>query len=312
MSERDGIKTPIPELGSREHRFVHFKAGVVDKNAAEQEKDEGADNTAPWRNAGPERAQATLFYMARRRFFVDEVRGGRAQIEGGEAHHLTRVLRVEPGQKYEISDNHDVYLAEIESARKDLVRFAIIEKISSPESSVHITAAASLIKFDRFEWMIEKATELGVEAIVPFVAERTEKGLDLAAAKRLDRWCRIARESSEQSRRVRIPQISAPVSFPEALALQAELRLALEEQPGAQPIVAVCKRSRSIALLAGPEGGWTDRERAIFTESGWTPVSLGPTILRSETAVIAAISVIAALSHDCRLPTPDSLPATIL
>ncbi len=251
--------------------------------------------------------------MARRRFFVDEVRGGRAQIQGDDAHHLTRVLRVEAGQKYEISDNHDVYLAEVESVRKDHVSFSIIGKISTPEMSVHITAAASLIKFDRFEWMIEKATELGVEAIVPFVAERTEKGLDLAAAKRLDRWCRIARESSAQSRRVRFPEISAPVSFAAALGLQAEVRLALEEQPGAQPIVAACKGSQSVALLAGPEGGWTDHERTIFTESGWTPVSLGPTILRAETAVIAAISVIAALSPDSRLPTPDSpSPDTML
>lgn len=239
-------------------------------------------------------AQATLFYMARRRFFVDEVHAGHAQIEGEDAHHLTRVLRVEEGQKYEISDNRDVYLAEIESARKDMVRFAVIEKIAAPEMSVHIAVAAALIKFDRFEWMIEKATELGVEAIIPFFAERTEKGLDLAAAKRLLRWRRIAREASEQSRRAKLPEISEPVSFVEALALRAGLRLALEEQPEAQPIAIACKSGLTVALIVGPEGGWTDQERSDIIAAGWTRVSLGPTVLRAETAVIAAIAAVTA------------------
>ena len=237
--------------------------------------------------------------MARRRFFVDQVRAGRAQIQGDDAHHLTRVLRVEPGQKYEISDNGDVYLAEIETARKDLVSFLVIEKLSAPEMAVHITAVVALIKFDRFEWLIEKATELGVDAIVPFPAERSEKGLELAAGKRLERWRRIAREASEQSRRARLPHVSEPVSFADAVRMEANLRLALEEQAGTQPILAAlprdAARGASVALLAGPEGGWTDRERSIFTESGWTPVSLGVTILRAETAVVAAISVVGAV-----------------
>jgi 16S rRNA (uracil1498-N3)-methyltransferase len=237
--------------------------------------------------------------MARRRFFVDQVRAGRAQIQGDDAHHLTRVLRVEPGQKYEISDNRDVYLAEIETAHKDLVSFVVLEKLSAPETPVHITAVVALIKFDRFEWLIEKATELGVDAIVPFTAERSERGLDRAAGKRAERWRRIAREASEQSRRARLPHVSEPVSFADAVRMEANLRLALEEQAGAQPILAAlprdAARGASVALLAGPEGGWTDRERSVFTESGWTPVSLGVTILRAETAVVAAISVVGAV-----------------
>jgi 16S rRNA (uracil1498-N3)-methyltransferase len=236
--------------------------------------------------------------MARRRFFVDQVRAGHAQIQGDDAHHLTRVLRVEAGQKYEISDNTDVYLAEIETARKDLVSFSVIEKLRVPELPVRITAAVALIKFERFEWLIEKATELGADAIVPFMAERSEKGLDLAAGKRAERWRRIAREASEQSRRVRLPEISATLSFKEAVALTADLKLSLDEQPGAKPILAAlpsdASRYTTVALLVGPEGGWTDRERSMFTASGWTPVSLGVTILRAETAAVAAIGVIGA------------------
>jgi 16S rRNA (uracil1498-N3)-methyltransferase len=236
--------------------------------------------------------------MARRRFFVDEIRGGRAQIQGDDAHHLTRVLRVEAGQKYEISDNRNVYLAEVEIARKSLVSFSVLEKLSSPETLVRIALIPALIKFDRFEWMVEKATELGVESVLPFEAERTEKGLGRAAEKRLERWRRIAREASEQSRRSRLPEIAAPVAFEDAIRTQADLKLALEEQAGALPVLsAVLERSQasaSVAVLVGPEGGWTERERSAIREAGWAPASLGSTILRAETAAIAALAVVGA------------------
>ena len=122
--------------------------------------------------------------MARRRFFVDTVERGHAQIVGEQAHHLTHVLRVAPGERFEISDNRGVYLAEVESVRKDVISFGIVEPIEMPAPVVHTTLLASLTKFERFEWMIEKATEVGVEQIVPVLAERSEKGLDQAAWKR--------------------------------------------------------------------------------------------------------------------------------
>ena len=96
--------------------------------------------------------------MARRRFFVDSIRGGAAELRGDEARHLTRVLRVEPGQRFEISDNQQAWLAEITEARGERVVFQVIEAIPAVLSPVSITLCASLIKFDRFEWIIEKAT----------------------------------------------------------------------------------------------------------------------------------------------------------
>src|SRR5271154_4483993 len=125
--------------------------------------------------------------MARRRFFVDAVKSGRAQITGPDAHHLTRVLRVEPGQQFEISDNQAVYLAEVESASKDLVSFSIREQVPSAAPLVRTTILASLIRFERFEWMLEKATELGVARLIPVQAERSERGLEQAVAKRASR-----------------------------------------------------------------------------------------------------------------------------
>ena len=239
--------------------------------------------------------------MARRRFFVDAVQSGRARITGPDAHHLTRVLRVEPGQQFEISDNHNVYLAEVESARKDLVSFTVRETLAWAEPLVRTVILASLIRFERFEWMLEKATELGVARVVPVRAERSEKGLEQGAAKRISRWNRIVREASEQSRRARLPEICPPIALADALQIgtggntEVAYRYALEEAE-APPILPALPAHRKpgdvVALLAGPEGGWTEHERRQILGAGWLPVSLGPEILRAETAAIAALAIV--------------------
>lgn len=240
--------------------------------------------------------------MARRRFFIDEIRRGVAELTGPDAEHLVRVLRVEPGQVYELSDNRDLYLAQIEIVRKSGVSFRIVEKLELPRAGVDIRLAAALIKFDRFEWMIEKATELGVAAIWPLEATRTERGLAEASIKRLDRWRKVAREASQQSRRVQLPQIEPVIRLEEALAIGADVRLLLDENPDAAPILKVLPRERRasdrVALLCGPEGGWMEEERAQIVRGGWVPCSLGRTVLRSETAVLAALAVIQAAWND--------------
>ncbi|MGB7722129.1 MAG: RsmE family RNA methyltransferase [Bryobacteraceae bacterium] len=233
--------------------------------------------------------------MARRRFFVDAVRGGMAELRGEDARHLARVLRAEAGQRYEISDGKVVYLAEITEARGPRVVFRVIEPLDTPATPLHITLCAALIKFDRFEWIVEKATELGVERILPVEAERSGKGLLEASRKRSERWTRIARESSQQARRVRAPEILPAVRFEPCLAEQADYRYFLEEA-AAPPLLRalpVCRTSASrAALLTGPEGGWTDAERQLAAAAGWQPVSLGPQVLRAETAAMAAIAVL--------------------
>jgi 16S rRNA (uracil1498-N3)-methyltransferase len=234
----------------------------------------------------------------RRRFFVPEIRRNTAELTGADAEHLVRVLRADAGQVYEISDNNDLFLAEIETARKSVVSFRILEKLPSPPKSVHICLVAALFKFDRFEWLVEKATELGVSQIQPFSAVRTERGLAEASQKRRQRWEKIALEASQQSRRVHLPEIGETFRFAKALQLDATVRLMLDEDPGAMPIFQSLPVERSysdrVALLLGPEGGWTDDERAQALEAGWKPVSLGHTILRAETAGIAVLAVIQA------------------
>jgi 16S rRNA (uracil1498-N3)-methyltransferase len=218
-----------------------------------------------------------------------------AELRGDEARHLTRVLRVEAGQRFEVSDNRNAYLAEIVEARGERVVFRILEPIESAELPVRITLCAALIKFDRFEWMVEKATELGVERILPVEASRSEKGLREASRKRAERWARIARESSQQSRRVRAPEILDAVGFEECGAVEADYRFFLEEA-GAPPLMHALpvhrERSARVAVLVGPEGGWTDTERQFVPAAGWQPVSLGPQVLRAETAAAAALAVL--------------------
>jgi 16S rRNA (uracil1498-N3)-methyltransferase len=232
----------------------------------------------------------------RRRFFVDQVRSGRAEISGDDARHLTRVLRVEAGQRYEISDNHSVYLAEVDAARKEHVTFRTIEKLAPPAPTVRLVLCAALIKFDHFEWMIEKATELGVSEIVPVETIRSERGLERAAYKRVERWRRIALEASQQARRAFLPEVSVPEPLRDALARDANYRFALDENPAARPLNAALPSARdpqdTVAMLIGPEGGWTEEERNQFTAAAWAPVSLGPLVLRAETAALAALAIV--------------------
>jgi 16S rRNA (uracil1498-N3)-methyltransferase len=244
--------------------------------------------------------------MSRRRFFVPEIRRGMAELTGSDAEHLVRVLRAEAGQVYEISDNQDLYLAEIEIARKSIVSFRVLEKLDAPSRAVAISLAAALIKFDRFEWVVEKATELGVSAIQPFEATRTERGLADASRKRHARWERIALEAGQQSRRVHLPEIHPTVRFEKALQPEATIKLFLDEEPSAQSILSVLPADRSAAdrvvLMLGPEGGWTSEERQLAISSGWIPCSLGQTILRAETAAVAGLAIVQAAWAAVRIP----------
>lgn len=234
--------------------------------------------------------------MARRLFFVDEVHSGTAEIAGDDAMHLTRVLRVEAGQRYEVSDNQGLYLAEVETARKQQVVFRVVERLETRPLPVRMQLFAALIKFDHFEWTLEKATELGVERIVPVISERVEKGLDRAVGKRMERWMRIVKESAQQSRRWQLPELSAPVRLSRAM-LEEGLRFVLEEA-GADPVLRVLPSTKQaddvVKLLVGPEGGWAEHERIALREAGWKAVSLGPTVLRAETAAAAGLAVVGA------------------
>jgi len=229
----------------------------------------------------------------RRRFFVEQFAGESAVMEGEAAHHLGRVLRAQTGQLYELSDGERVWLARIESVGRDHVQFALVEELPAVQPSVDITLLLAVVKFDAFEWAIEKATELGVSAIVPLAAERSEKALLAAAAKRAERWKKILLEASQQSRRVRVPAMGDVARPDSAFSARNDgLRVMLSERATASPLRSVLEgRPATMATIAiGPEGGWTDTEFESAQRCGFLEGSLGRLILRTETAVIAALA----------------------
>jgi 16S rRNA (uracil1498-N3)-methyltransferase len=232
--------------------------------------------------------------VARRRFFVPEIIDNTAELTGEDAHHLARVLRVEPGQQFEISDRVRLCLAEVTGVSKAAVRFQVVEEMEPSPPLPPVTLYAAIFKFDRFEWMIEKVTEIGIARIVPVETARTEAGLLAAAGKRVERWRKIALESSQQSRRLAPPEIANPRKLAFALPGAAGLRYRLEEQPGAPYLLRALPAERSpVTLIIGPEGGWVDAERQTLDAAGWQATSLGPTVLRAETAAIVACSLAA-------------------
>lgn len=214
-------------------------------------------------------------------------------MEAEAAHHLGRVLRAEPGQLYELSDGRNVWLARVESLARDRIEFLLVEEIPAYISSVETILLLSIVKFDSFEWALEKATELGVSRVVPLAADRSEKALVAAAAKRAERWKKVVLEASQQSRRVRVPELGE-CRRPEDAFSEAEgqLRLMLSEKadtPGLRSALNG-EEVRSVSLAIGPEGGWTEREFAAAKRAGFKRISLGRLILRTETAVIAALA----------------------
>lgn len=240
--------------------------------------------------------QAGKNTTVRRRFFVDEFYGGRAELHGESAQHLSRVLRAKPGQQFELSNGRQVWLAQIASVRRDAVEFVLLESIPVAEPRLLTVLLLSIVKFDRFEWALEKATELNVTEIFPVAAARCEKALLRAAAKRAERWRKILVESAQQSRRVRPPALQTAVQPVNAFfaVRDSACKVLLSERQGVARLRDCLSgvQSHRAALAIGPEGGWTEEEFAAAHASGFQEASLGSTILRTETAVVAALAAL--------------------
>jgi 16S rRNA (uracil1498-N3)-methyltransferase len=291
--------------------------------------------------------------MTRRRFIADTWTATTASLTGDQATHLTRVLRAQPGQIYDIVSNGFLHRAEIISVGEKQVDFILHEELSS-DAALPLHLLLAVFKFDHMEWAIEKATELGISRITPILARRTEKHLTQAALKRSERWRRIVLEASKQSRRTTIPEIPDPIALKSALEQEkSPIRILLSETEQALTLPNALKNSQSRkpdreisqpdttarvpypsqshrepgasasafarrggdgwdvehqtagptlglseeryptthAMAIGPEGGWTPEEISLFTQHQWQPVTLGPRILRAETAAIAAIAI---------------------
>ena len=229
-----------------------------------------------------------------RRWIADRVEGDRAFLLDHNAAHLFRVLRVKPGQQFEVVAGGVLRMGTVAFAAEDRVEFDLGPEIPSaalPEIDVYL----SIFKFDRLEWALEKLTELGVNRIAPVIAQRSGHHLVKAAATRLPRWRKIVHEAAQQSRRIAPPEIAAPFALKQVVAEARGSRIVLSENEEGLTLKAALADCRPpLSLAFGPEGGWTPDEVKMLEEAGWKPASLGHTILRAETAAIAAVAVVMA------------------
>ncbi len=243
----------------------------------------------------------------RRRWIADEITGDTAALVGDHAAHLSRVLRAQVGQEFDIAAGDEVRRGTITTISYDRVEFALDAKPHRKQSlnptAPEVTLALAIFKFDRMEWAIEKCTEIGVARIIPIIARRTDAHLAAAAAKRHDRWQRLIRQASEQSRRESPPEIAAAIKLKDLAEESVQFgesptRVVLDEslaESAAETSLTEILQSSSpateVVLAIGPEGGWTDSELTCFHDEGWTAASLGNTILRAETAAIVATAL---------------------
>lgn len=241
--------------------------------------------------------------MARRRWIADTWDEATATIAGNQAAHLVRVLRAQPGMEFDVVAGGHVWHSVVAGIAEDAVRFNLVAEIEA-EPALPLTLLLSVYKFDRMEWAIEKLTELGAERIVPVIARRSEKHLAKTAAARAERWRRIATEASKQSRRSDVLQVDDPLPVKTAVREGAEaVRLVLAEQERSttlrqalmEALDAAGDAASPIRIAVGPEGGWAPEEEALFDAESWRAVTLGPRILRAETAAITAAAIVGAM-----------------
>lgn len=232
--------------------------------------------------------------MALRRVFVDLIADGEAVAYGSVARHLARVARLRCGERVEVSDQARVFRATAISVSAREVRFRLEEQLPAVEPASRLEAAVAIIRYRRFEWAIEKLTELGVQRIVPIIAERSDSKLVGAAPKRVERWRRIAFEAAQQSRRLCSPSIEMPTLLEDVVRAGASAgKLILE--PGGAPVCSGC--DSGYRFLVGPEGGWSAEERRLAAARGFRAVGLGHTVLRTETAAVAMAAICASRFH---------------
>jgi 16S rRNA (uracil1498-N3)-methyltransferase len=236
-------------------------------------------------------------------FFIKKSQVGEDSLclEGPEHHHLSRVVRLQPYDEIWLFDEEGTrYRARIEDIGRHKTRLHLLEKTVAIPNGVRIRLGQALLKAKALEWIIRKATELGIHSFVPILTNRCVIKLEERSEKKVQRWSRIAREASKQCRSGIPPDILAPrtlnVFLLETVAdkklflcehcsrsLKDVLRLTAEA-PAAPP---------DVTILVGPEGGWTADEEKSVLDGGYEAVSVSKNVLRAETASLAAVAIIA-------------------
>lgn len=240
--------------------------------------------------------------MTSNQFFIERIdpRAGTVYLEGDEHHHLARVVRIKTGDTVWVFDAGGArYLAEVTDVGRVRTRLRLIRRAENESAGPGIVLAQALIKPKNMDLIVQKAVELGVAAVVPLISSRSVAGREKGETAKTERWRKIALEAAKQSGRSTIPRIESARGLRAFVREETTSRkLFLSERGGAglggvlTGAVEACAVPRSVIVSTGPEGGWAPEEEDDFREHGFEPVSLGRTILRAETAAIAAVAMI--------------------
>ncbi|AEP12434.1 MULTISPECIES: 16S rRNA (uracil(1498)-N(3))-methyltransferase [Chloracidobacterium] len=218
------------------------------------------------------------------------------QLAEDEAHHAVHVLRIRVGEVVTVFDGQgQVFQATVTEASKRGVRLALDAPLPAlGESPLDLTLGVALLKADKFEWVIQKAVELGVTRIVPLVTRHVEPGLIRGASEKLERWSRISREATKQCGRGYLTPILPPQPVTDVL-LSGGVKFFFTERQGNGWAAVVSRfpgHLPTVVALVGPEGGWSEDERQLAEAQGAHGITLGPRILRAETAAILAVGLL--------------------
>ena len=229
--------------------------------------------------------------------------GQRLALPDDAAAHLVRVLRLQPGDECVLfnGDGHD-YAARITAANKRGVDAEVLSaRAVDNESPLRVTLLQGIARGEKMDWILQKATELGIAAVVPVHSERSEVKLEgERAGKRVAHWRSVLVSACEQCGRARVPALAGPKPLREAMADLAEVPRYLLDPEAGQAIAKLSAPADGCVLAVGPEGGWSPRDREVLRAAGFTGLRLGPRILRTETAGIAAIAALQAMFGDLR------------
>jgi 16S rRNA (uracil1498-N3)-methyltransferase len=243
------------------------------------------------------------------RFFAPpaQISSSRITLDPSESHHLLRVLRLGVGTRVRVFDGAGrEYECEVVNAARGAVEVSILEALTTRvESSLRIVLAQALIKGDKFDWIIQKSTELGVARVAPLVTEHSDaRRIEGRTGQRVNRWQRISLEALKQCRRRRVVEIGEPISWLDYCPHDdSDLKLFFCEKGGIGIDSAVADFSTSIesvSIAIGPECGWSDQEIKLAKERGFVPIHTGPRILRTETAAVVAVALVQYLFGDLK------------
>lgn len=218
------------------------------------------------------------------------------ELDIDDKRHIINVMRMNVGEFFQIVYDKKVYTCEITEISKKNVKYKIInEEVFDSKKDYRVIIAASIIKEQKMDYLLQKATELGVDEIIPFISERTVVKIDTRKDNKINRWKKILKEASEQSHRLEIPKINDVIKLKDLKNIESDLKIFCNTNEMSKNIKKVLqdfKKCGTILIVVGPEGGFSDNEIEFLTSNEFLSTTLGDNILRAETVPLFILSVI--------------------